>query len=61
MKNTYGKNRFREVEVQCKECGGRRTTNMQCDTGEYEWECDLCREETTHAVTEVSPQAKGEE
>ena len=53
--NTYGKNRFREVRIKCNECGGSQTTNMQCDTGDYAWKCDLCNEETTHTVTEVEP------
>ncbi len=55
-KNTYGKNRFREVFVKCVQCQGRQATYMQCDTGRYEWECGLCGEVTTHIVTEVDPQ-----
>lgn len=53
--NTYGKNAFREVRVRCKQCQGRKTTNMQCDTGIYRWPCDLCGEDTDHVVTEVKP------
>lgn len=58
--NTYGANRFREVRVKCQRCGGKRVTNMQCDTGQYEWECDLCGEVTSHTVTEVKPAEKGD-
>jgi len=54
-KNTYGKNRFREVRIRCTQCGFRRVTNMQCDTGKYDWECDGCGEVTSHVVTEVAP------
>lgn len=53
--NTYGKNRFREVQDKCLQCGGKKTTNMQCDTGIYEWECPLCDEKTKHEVTELEP------
>jgi translation initiation factor 2 beta subunit (eIF-2beta)/eIF-5 len=50
--NTYGKNRFREVRVTCTECNATETTNMQCDTGEYLWDCDHCHIETPHTVEE---------
>lgn len=53
--NTYGKNAFREVKVRCTECGGTTKPMMQCDTGRYQWECDLCGYETTHTVTETEP------
>jgi hypothetical protein len=53
--NTYGKNVFREVRVHCQECDAKTTTNMQCDTGTYQWDCETCGESTPHVVTEVSP------
>lgn len=52
-KNTYGKNRFREVEDRCLQCNGKHTTNMQCDTGVYDWHCEICGEKTQHEITEV--------
>lgn len=55
MRNTYGKNRFRLVRVRCSECFCTKETNMQCDTGEYEWECDGCYDKTLHTVEEVEP------
>lgn len=53
--NTHGPNRFREVLVRCLECNETQETNMQCDTGQYQWECDQCGGETTHEVTESEP------
>lgn len=55
-KNTYGKNAFREVKVKCLQCKGEKITNMQCDTGNHDWDCDLCGETTVHKVTETHPQ-----
>lgn len=50
-----GQNVFREVIVKCSKCGGKKTTNMQCDIGYYDWECELCDEITPHRVTEALP------
>lgn len=55
--NSYGVNAFREVRVRCKQCHGRKITNMQCDTGIYKWPCDLCGEDTDHVVTETQPRS----
>jgi hypothetical protein len=55
IRNTHGRNVFREVRVTCQWCERSEITMMQCDTGTHQWDCEGCCDKTPHTLEEVDP------